>query len=69
MEVSCRLPPNIGELPDELRAKIEADVYRRALRWKWGFAPGDPRLETLAADGSTKKGFFGKDLEVKYDES
>ena len=68
-DVAVEDPSNIMELPDDLRAKCEDETYRRALRWKWAFALGDPRLKSVEPDGTKKEGFFGPAIEVKDDES
>lgn len=68
LEVQLRDPPNLGMLPDDMRAKWEEEKYRRALKWKWGRMQGDPLLKSMKPDGTKKEGYFGPAVDVKEDE-
>lgn len=68
-DLACGNPKNLTSLPDNMKLKWEEEKYRRALKWKWCFALGDPRLKSIEPDGTTKEGFFGPAVKVKNDES
>lgn len=65
LEATLKDPPNLSSLPDEMRAKWEEEKYRRALKWRWGFLPGDPRLQSIKKDGTPKEAVFGPSVDVK----
>jgi hypothetical protein len=48
-----------------MKAKWEEEKYRRALKWKWGFALGDPRLKSIKKDGKVVEGYFGGEVKGK----
>ena len=68
MGVQLRDPPNLGMLPEDMRAKWEEEKYRRALKWKWGRMQGDPLLKSMKPDGMTKEGFFGDAVKTDVNE-
>ena len=68
-DLAVKDPKNLTSLPDDMKAKWEEEKYHRALKWKWCFALGDPRLKSVEPDGTKKEGFFGPAIEVKDDES
>jgi hypothetical protein len=68
-DLACRPPKNFTNLPDDIKEKCAEDQFRRALKWKWAFALGDPRLKSVEPDGTKRAGFFGPAVEVKDDKS
>jgi len=54
------LPPNFDVLSRDMQIACEEDLYRRQLKWRWGFHPGDPRLTSMNEEGISVSAQFGK---------
>lgn len=63
------LPPNFGDLSDEMRVTVEEEMYRCQLKFTHGYCPGDSRLTSISANGKEAVRSFGKAVEGNDDES
>jgi hypothetical protein len=68
-EHRCSLPRNFDDFDHDFKLKVEEDHYRRRLKWKWGFKPGDERLRSLGGKVSEGEVVFGEKVDVDDDES